>query len=377
MTKTRKSILPEFENQLFSTWEYVLLIIALPIINIVEFYIINGGIVSETLIANKSVIPYFYLAVFVLIIVRTKFNIVQVGILVYFFIYVFYFDSFTLANNASYLIPFVLTCSLLVLPREKKLKLSIIQNNTIIVVYSFAIILYYIVGQNRFFEDRFYLVGFVIPHHFSYYCAIFTLFLLKQGKFIFAIIVTMAGIYVGARSGILVSILCYIYYFLSNPVYKIYLKSACLILGLVGIVSYSTLGFDFLTNNLPASSSDNTRTLLWINMSNQVEIDGLSWENLFGRGPRSSYEYNYNTLGLELWMHNDFFEVFFTLGAVGLIFYLICLTKFFNLFKNWFFIGFIVILIATNGFFTYLPLTIILFFRVIGGFETTSKLKYG
>ena len=354
--------------KIFTNWEYVLLIISVPCIEIIEFFFIKGGSVSETYVSSNSLVPYLYFLVFLIIVCRSGFDLKQVGLLIYLILNTLLYNQFSLANNASYLIPYILACSLLILNPQAPIELNKKQENTVIAFYFFIIFFYYYFAQDRLYEDRFYLVGFVIPHQFSYYCAIFTFYLLSKNKVYLAIIATIAGAYVGARSGLIASAIGYLFYF-----FIINKKQKSSIIGPVIMIAFLIMFYLYLDGSLinkvfegfNSSSSDDTRTLLWLNMWNVVYQDGIDFINIFGRGPRSSYTFNSSSLGLDLWMHNDLFEILFTLGILGLLIYFYSFYKFYNNYKNYFAVLFLLVLIITNGFFTYIPLTMIVFFRLL------------
>lgn len=368
------------DKNIFSANNYVFLVVLVPLVQLLEFFIVQDGVVSDTFVVGKSILPYVYIAIFFFILYKRKFRGIHLLIGIYFVLNSLLFSQFSIANNASYMVQIVITFSLLTLPRQRQIQLSEKNKIIILLVYCLIILLYYIFSRERFYEDRIYIVGFVIPHAFSYYCVAFAFFLMSIKRPLFSFIVLIFGVFVGARAGLLGAVLVCCYYFFglaTKKKIKITIISIAMLVCFMplvsGIFADSNLGITINKtlesfgsfNSANKSSSDDTRTILFNNMLLKATSDGIGIENLFGRGPRSSYEYNERTLGLELWMHNDFAEVFFTLGIIGLFIYIYCLVYYYRTYRNIFSLLIIVVFGLTNGFFPYIPLTMILFFHLI------------
>lgn len=376
----------------FSNWEYIFLILIIPYLQILEFFVLNSGEVQESSIEKKSLLPYLYLVIFSWIIIKSKFEYKQVFLLVYFLCYTFLFQEFSISNNASYMINIVITLSLFnLLQYDRLIILSRLQNLVFIVSILIIITVYYLYSEERFFEDRFYIVGFIIPHAFSYYCAIFVFYFLSRKRWILSVITILAGVYVGARSGILAILVAIASFFVKWRYIKSLFKFIIIIIFFSWVLLFNYWSktsyienletvfastFSGISNDEDQASSNATRTVLAANMLVQVLDDGVSINNIFGRGPRSSYSFNNSTLGLELWMHNDLLEILFTLGIVGLCLYLYSLYAFYIQYRNIYFIIFILVLALTNGFFTYIPVTTLLLFKLIDSNIKYLKQKY-
>ena len=211
---------------------------------------------------------------------------------------------------------------------------------------------------------RVYREGFIISHFASYYLGTlgFLLFLLKRK--ILAVLLWLYCYILGARIGyiyILVAAITLVlmhYKTIMQVMYKIrYILLAIFILAMA-----------FFTRRIIASQGldglsvyTSGRSVLWINGIEEMKRKGFTaLINIFGRGPGSTQIINYSLTGVKIWMHNDFMEIAYSFGFVGLIIYLIA---FFNYFRKIRFVYLFLIFFLSaffNGFMTYDPLFVII-----------------
>ncbi|MEJ2883521.1 O-antigen ligase family protein [Pedobacter sp. GR22-6] len=378
------------KSSIFSSFEYLLLVACTPIIQVLEFILLKGW--NPLTRPEKNFTPYMYIGVFLYIIFKTNYDKKQLFLLLIFGFGLIFYDSNTLANNASYLINIILTCSLLLAFAGDKSVAIIKKHDTYLVgLILFIIAFYYTFSVESLLEDRYYLVGFVIPHQLAYYCAIFTFYFLYTNRLQLAIVVSAAGAYVGARSGLLAMLVPYVYYFLRN-MKDSKNRSRILGLGVVAILALpifsifsSSASFDRISSTFENTFSfgdksqeeySESRTIIWFNMFAQVEEDGFSSTNIVGRGPYASMDFNYKTFGLQIWMHNDLFDIMFNLGILGVILYVFCFWYYLKE-KDVYALIFFLILIVTNGFFTYSPVAIILLHNLSNNLKLKQRLIDG
>lgn len=356
--------------------ELLFFVMIIPIIQFLEFYLSGTkDILAYTV--ESSLVPYINITVFILIIYKSKFEKKQVFLLATFVFYsVFFKTSFT--SNASYMINVIITCSLFLFFSDCKIEKLSKSQDKILIFFSVSLIaLYYFYSSEKFYEDRFYLVGFVIPHQFSYYCAFLLYYFTNEKKFLISLFIGLAGIYVGVRSGFLAILISSFSYFRAVNARKmlgLLLKTFSVFLFLSLIVSsISNKSFEkidalvsstFNTNKQEQDEYTASRSVIWLNMYEQVKQDGFSFENIIGRGPRSSYEFNNKKIGVAIWMHNDIFDIFFSLGIFGLGIYIFSFYKYLMKYKDIISLLLFLVLIFTNGFFTYSPLTLVVLHRL-------------
>ncbi|TDW48588.1 O-antigen ligase-like membrane protein [Flavobacterium sp. 270] len=356
--------------------ELLIFILIIPIIQFLEFYLSGAKDVLEYTVGN-SLIPYVNIVVFIIIIYKSRFEKKQLFLLLVLVFYSLFFKN-SFANNASYMINIVITCSLLLFFTDSKIEELSKNQEKILICFSISLIfLYYYFSSEKFYEDRFYLVGFIIPHQFSYYCAFLLYYFINKKKFLVTIFIGLAGIYVGVRSGFLAILISSLSYFRTintnkkaTIVFKILLASLFLYLAIGSINNKSFEKIDtlisntFNTNKQGQDEYTASRSIIWFNLFEQVKQDGISFQNIIGRGPRSSYEFNNRKIGVAIWMHNDILDILFSLGAFGVFIYVFSFYKYLTTYKDLISLFLFLVLVFTNGFFTYSPLTLIVLHRL-------------
>ncbi|OXA77569.1 hypothetical protein B0A65_16060 [Flavobacterium frigidimaris] len=348
----------------------------IPIIQFLEFYL-SGAKDVLTYTVENSFIPYVNIIVFISIIYKSKFDKRQLFLLLVFVYYSIFFKN-SFANNASYMINIIITCSLLLFFTNCQIEKLSKKQEKILICFSICLIsLYYLYSSERFYEDRFYLVGFIIPHQFSYYCAFLLYYFISKKKFIISVFIGLAGIYVGVRSGFLAILISLLSYFrtintgrMASVTIKILFSFVILyiIIGSVNNKSFekidTLISNTFNTNKQGQDEYTASRSIIWFNMFEEVKGDGFSFNNIIGRGPRSSYEFNNKKIGVAIWMHNDILDILFSLGIFGLCIYVYSFYKYLTTYRDIISVLLFLILIFTNGFFTYSPLTLIVLHRL-------------
>jgi|GEM_PF-6899649 len=355
----------------FTSTEYLMLIAGTPVLQFMEFIFLKGW--DPNVRPEKNFTPYLYIVCFLFIVFKSRYEIKQIALLILFATCVIFYPSKSLANNASYLINVFVSCSLLLYLRDNPYIILTRPHYRQITLLAVVVVgMFYLFSTEVLLEGRFYLSGFVIPHQFAYYCASFAFLFLYSNRLLSAICVSLAGIYVGARSGLLATLIPYCYYVMRNlqdsKLKLLRYSFVALILGLMVAVTVDASLFERLestvdnTFNFQNKSTDEyseSRTIIWFNMFQEIEADGLSWSNIIGRGPYASINFNYSRTGLEIWMHNDIFDLLFNLGVLGVMLYIYCFFKYLQR-SDIYSILFFLIMIVTNGFFTYSPVTMIL-----------------
>ena len=80
-------------------------------------------------------------------------------------------------------------------------------------------------------------------------------------------------------------------------------------------------------------------------------------------------------IGNKIWMHNDFIEILFSLGFIGLLFYLFFFFKIINKYKSTYLFLFIVISGMINGFIYYNMIQVLLIFSFIHSTKLKKNIK--
>jgi len=223
-------------------------------------------------------------------------------------------------------------------------------------------------AQNKNSEEEFYDVhrvykeGFVISHIACYYLGVAGFFLYLLRRRLVALLIWAYAVSLGARIGLIyVAIAIVIIALKSLPKvfylvarYKYFIVLVIIVITTIAArITISKIGIE----GLMVFTSG--RSLFWFKAISQVADDGLSFINIFGRGPKYSNIYNKQYFGLDIWMHNDFIDILFNLGFAGLITYL---SSFYNYIKQsrTLFLLFVFLFTAFfNGFLLYDALFII------------------
>jgi hypothetical protein len=325
---------------------------------------------------------YPSLIIFIYLIVFMKFSKESIALLSIFILYSILFSSSSLSGRAGYMIDFSLTClAFLFLPQLDLYKIKLRTIDLFVIILCYGIIIAYILTSHYVSEDngfRNYYVGFIIPHAFAYYMAIFIYYFMKRNKAIFAVVPLLLGLYTGTRVGIILCLLSVtVFYYEKYKSKKLHVILTTFISGIVIIIVLYNVnplvknqfdlafnafkGFDFtlFKNDNDSLHFTSNRSLLMSIGLEKIFYEGFSFNNLFGRGPRASYDFIENALSWRLWFHNDYLDILFNLGFINLIIYISAIIYYFRTTKSLYFILFVSISAFTNGFFLYSSFSII------------------
>ncbi len=325
----------------------------------------------------KDLSAYLFLFLFGYLIYKIR-SVFLCFLLLYFIFYVFFFHSGNLTIRASYMISFVLTCACLHGLNSLDVDL---RDYSPQLLYYFILILFlcYIISINpteKTYDDRIYYHGFVIAHHFAYITAFCGYFLIRRTKIILGLLIVFVGLVVGTRSGILVSLIPVIYlvkkYIFDNSKNKfqniIFIGIGGIVLASLfvfffreqistSLVTFSNFSIDiFSENNEQSIDFTASRSILWALAFMKIASDGFGIVNLTGRGPAASLDFLEEEYGIRLWLHNDFFDVFFCLGIIGVTIYIYCIYRYYRSTQDVYILMMMILAMFTNGFFTYMPI---------------------
>ncbi|GHT76235.1 hypothetical protein FACS189463_0910 [Bacteroidia bacterium] len=353
-----------------SSMQYIVLFIASVLIPSFIAWVFGDGV--------AFLIHYWLFILFGYLTIKTnmKFMYVLFG---YFLVSVFFFHSATLGERTFFSVNFLFTSACLY--GLNKLDIDLERFNIRHIFINFFLFLFcYIISINvsgQTYDGRVYYDGFIIAHHYAYVAAFFGYFLILQQKTWIGIAVVLSGALVGTRSGLLVCAIPFIHlakqYFnqsAGSKIQKAVLLSVICIIGLGAtfflfqkqitptINTFKTLSVESIVENDEEELSDfsASRTILWALMFTQVEEDGFTLPNITGRGPASSKDFLEENFNARLWMHNDFLDIFFCWGALGVGIYIFCICCYYRQTKDIYFLLMLLIATLTNGFFPYIAI---------------------
>ncbi len=210
--------------------------------------------------------------------------------------------------------------------------------------------------------ERKYRDGFVISHLAAYYLGVLGFFMFRLGDRWVARSLWVYVLTLGARIGIIyiiISLIIIILYTIPSASNRISKFKYWIICGIIFMFS-TIIGYvvdRYGSEVLMVFTSG--RSYFQLQALEQIINDGISIENILGRGPKASNRFNLDSVGIAIWMHNDFLDILFNIGILGLIIYLKSFINYFKQIKalNLFFIFFLTAFL--NGFMTYDALYII------------------
>ena len=113
------------------------------------------------------------------------------------------------------------------------------------------------------------------------------------------------------------------------------------------------------------------RTTFWLHYMEDLGSGYFSYGQIIhGNGPASTPAYN-AAYSIEVWMHNDFLDLLFCLGVVGLLLYLLAMVLVSIRLKLPFFL-FFALAAMLNGFFLYCSVQIMLIFWLVAGEDAAN-----
>jgi hypothetical protein len=327
------------------------------------------------------IIHYWLLMLFCYLTVKTNKKLMY-ALLAYALATIFLFHSATLGERTFFAVSFLLTAACLYGLNDLDIDLegfTLKQISTVFVVLLFC----YIISINpsrQTYDGRVYYHGFVIAHHYAYLAAFFGYFFIRQEKIWLGVAIVFSGVLVGTRSGLLVSMMPFVYlakrYFVKIPgskVRKTVLLSVVCFFVLVPVFflfqkqivptiqTFTNFSVESVVENDEEAMADfsASRTFMWALMFTQVAEDGFTLPNLIGRGPASSLDFLGENFDARIWMHNDFFDIFFCYGLVGLCLYIFCIVCYYRRTKDIYFLFMLLIAAFTNGFYPYMAVQLI------------------
>jgi len=362
-----------FSNKISISGKVIFLLIALMILTLIVSFLIEPG-------SNYN--SYTYLVTFLILFYCRPISNTSIYLFAIIIVYSLAYDIDYLSSRLGYMLTFSLTCiTLYVFPGLKLTKITEKQSLKFVTFLCYSIVGFYYFTSTlaeNIGSTRYYLKGFIIPHQFAYFMSIFAYFFLKRGKYFLGVIPVLYTLYVGTRTGlVLISFIIMAHLYSKRK--SINIKSLARVVFFIGfsfVLIFSienpirkqlTNTFDLLSISSISISSDSqdaadftsNRNFLAIIGLTEIANDGVSTSNLIGRGPRSSYGFIEDRLNWNIWFHNDFLEIVFSLGFLHLFLYLYFIYSYSRRTKSKFFLFFVLISATTNGFFFYTSFVLI------------------
>lgn len=237
--------------------------------------------------------------------------------------------------------------------------------------------------------DRIYRPGlFRISHVAAYFLgfsALFLAFIAVERKqylwFIPAVFLLLLSSYTGCRTCIAALVMAALLYLLHKRHWP-YLVATMGVLALIIIFRHEILNILAGTSlhqqfALVVTLTDNiwrlSRLMIW--SAWYMEVSGFSWfEYIIGRSYYSGLAANAGYFGRPIWYHNDFLNMFYTYGIIGLTFYAGFFARMYMDFKqkirgNFFvfvFFNAVILMAVLNGFYYFFPVLLLyLFFLML------------
>lgn len=364
----------KLNNKIINPFFLYFVFLSLPILSLFN-YIISLLIDVEI----KDITAYLRLILIFAIILINKHNtLYYLFLFLYFTLYIIFTKNpYPISAKANFMISFICFLSLTKFVTDNNIILTSKSGSYTfkyldIIIHAFFIISFIVALISGITDKwgRIYLNSFLSAHNLGYILVAFSYYFLIIKKNRIGFLYILFSIILGSRTVILMVLIIVIVYFKGRKLKEIIpALIIVLILGLLFLYFFndiinnqieyysSSLNLlrDFGYNDEEALSSfTSIRSLIFENMI----IDVKKWtfiDYIFGKGPLSSLIYNKNTIGYEIWMHNDFLDTFYSYGLFGLSLYLYSLIKIIKI-KNYRAIGILIIIAAlTNGFYTYYP----------------------
>ncbi len=364
----------KLNNKIINPFFLYFVFLSLPILSLFN-YIITLLIDVEI----KDITAYLRLILIFAIILINKHNtLYYLFLFLYFTLYIIFTKNpYPISAKANFMISFICFLSLTKFVTDNNIILTSKSGSYTfkyldIIIHAFFIISFIVALISGITDKwgRIYLNSFLSAHNLGYILVAFSYYFLIIKKNRIGFLYILFSIILGSRTVILMVLIIVIVYFKGRKLKEIIpALIIVLILGLLFLYFFndiinnqieyysSSLNLlrDFGYNDEEALSSfTSIRSLIFENMI----IDVKKWtfiDYIFGKGPLSSLIHNKNTIGYEIWMHNDFLDTFYSYGLFGLSLYLYSLIKIIKI-KNYRAIGILIIIAAlTNGFYTYYP----------------------
>ena len=215
-------------------------------------------------------------------------------------------------------------------------------------------------------QERSYYNGFIISHQFSYFAILLAFIFARFGKWSAAIGLILMALLVGNRTSYIILFFSFVMYLEASELnfFKSFSKKSsklALAISALALIYFFYINpilnwrsiSDFL---LDSDNRDFTsgRSLFWYNgLDALLKLNFFSFNTFFGFGPAgveilSSKLYNEN-----FWMHNDFLQIYYCYGLVGITMYFYGLIYFVKKIKSSSVIWLVLFTAFFNGFYTY------------------------
>lgn len=347
------------------------LFLSLPILSLITFLFSTIGIEIKDLTAYLR-----FLFVLIYIFYDKNNRILHLFLFLYLFAYVLFTDNgYPFTSKANFMINFTCFLSTSIFFYKKGLEIPKNQRGfkiTSLMILSFFVISAIVIILNGVLDiyGRVYLKSFMSVHSLGYVLVAFSIYSYFFKKNI-SYILLLFSVILGSRT-VVFMVLIFVFYILFNQKKKLKILYLSFIFCILFYLLYIFLP-DVLSNQIEYYLSlfyeiqqyglkddsvlkdvTSSRSTLFDNML--FELQNWSFYEFFiGKGPLSSVVYNYKIAGVQIWMHNDFLDTFYSYGIIGFSMLIYTLIKLLIV-KNSFVIVLIIIVSAfLNGFYTYYP----------------------
>lgn len=235
-------------------------------------------------------------------------------------------------------------------------------------------------NYNSVDEDALEQKGFLISHTFGYYLAAFIIYFSFKRQILFMCICTILCFFFTRRTNVILCSLGWFYYIQNRFGLKyVILFSILSVFFLISYINVTSYFGDFAFSLDPSDSESaaftSGRTRFWGSYIVYLQSGIMNiGEYVFGFGPASSREFNEIHSGLNVWMHNDFFDLAFCLGFFGLFLYIYTIYKITQSLGSGILI-FILISANLNGFMLYQIYPIVLVYTIIKELKSVDYSK--
>ncbi|QRQ61205.1 O-antigen ligase family protein [Sphingobacterium multivorum] len=351
---------------------YILLLIV-PVLTCIQFWY------NIILHQNIQIGAYFQLILtfyLYFLIVKKKAFLVLSSLLTFLFLSFFYsaYTNTRINENLSYLIVLHnIILLFLILPSFSYKRVKLVELREFLVYFIIIFMIIFEISSqfaSKVIIDEYYGIernykdGFVISHLAAYYFGVSAFFLWKFKKRWLSVILCMYILTLGARIGlvyILIGIMVLFLYKVNRQLLNFIWKYRVLIFSSLSFTIFLLIAYSLSSSNMEnLMVFTSGRSYFQANGILHILNDGISIDNLIGRGPKASNRLNEQFIGAPIWMHNDFLDIAFNLGVIGLLAYLISTFNYFNNVKSLYLLIILFLTAFLNGFITYDPLYILL-----------------
>lgn len=233
---------------------------------------------------------------------------------------------------------------------------------------------------NKWGESRYFQGPFDSPHQLGYFLLgiIFILLYLYikydyKISFIWMNINVILVLFTGVRTvlvGVIFLFLFALAYYLKKSKRNIFI-TFCVSTLVIGVVFGTDIANDIpmITKMKYTGQSEYTnissgRDLIWKNnLDAYKELPVL--KKIIGAGMGVTFKINYETIGKNIWAHNDIIQILLSYGLIGVFIYLSVLLRLFYRYKNILIFTFLTAIMILNGFLNYNNLVLMLPFMLL------------